>query len=201
MHRYTLSTTHRLPLSNRGRPQIELICIFKEGWGLALLPDWTNEYTRWWHVRRNSTSNDEDAVRNLTTGVEWENGYKWQYQSARHPCCPLQWTPSLSVAQTEVFEMSARAWNKSSFPSLFNAFHSFLMTPQLFRDARCATQLGRWMWREHTWGEMDVSACVGVYGSIKVFQTNFAGDRLHWECRRPHFNDKTLSLEFCFPAE
>lgn len=81
--------------------------------------------------------------------------------------------------------MSTQAWINSSFPSVFNGVHSFLMTLQLFRAARCGTQLGRWMWNE-THGEerMYENACMPMalrhYGLKLVLLeggANFTGEK------------------------
>lgn len=72
--------------------------------------------------------------------------------------------------------MNTQGLINSSFPLLFNGFHSFLMLLQLLGAARCGAQLGRWMWREDVGskGCKYVLALVYLcaYGSIKVFKTN-----------------------------
>lgn len=69
--------------------------------------------------------------------------------------------------------MYTQGWINSSFPPLFNGFHSFLMPPQLLGAARCGTQLGRWMRLKHMGeGAKGAWACVLMSTKLHLCQTD-----------------------------
>lgn len=86
--------------------------------------------------------------------------------------------------------MNTQGLINSSFPLLFNGFHSFLMLLQLLGAARCGAQLGRWMWREDVGskGCKYVLALVYLcaYGSIKVFKNKSCEGKCHQALHQWH---------------